>query len=160
MSVIIQEMVRPLWSGVAFSINPVTGRNEFVIEAVKGSGVQLVQDGVRPFRWTWHQHSWEYDVEPEEDLKEVLESLVHGIKKLQKAFGGAVDIEWAYDGNKLYYLQCRSVTVSEFPTIYSNHISREVLPGMIKPLVWSVNIPLVNSAWIRLAGRAAWKTEY
>ena len=40
MSVIIQEMVKSLWSGVAFSINPVTGRNEFVIEAVKGSGVQ------------------------------------------------------------------------------------------------------------------------
>ena len=34
MSVIIQEMVDPQWSGVAFSINPVTGRNEFVIEAV------------------------------------------------------------------------------------------------------------------------------
>ncbi len=150
MSVIVQEMVRPVWSGVAFSINPVTGRNEYVMEAVKGSGVQLVQDGVRPFRWTWHQHTWDGDVEPEEDLKEVLESLVPGIRKLHQTFGGAVDVEWTYDGKKLYYLQCRLVTVSEFPTIYSNHISREVLPGMIKPLVWSVNIPLVNSAWIRL----------
>jgi pyruvate,water dikinase len=150
MSVIVQEMVRPIWSGVVFSINPVTGRNEYVIEAVKGSGVQLVQDGVRPFRWTWHQHIWDGDVEPEEDLKEVLESLVLGIKKLHKSYGGAVDVEWTYDGEKLYYLQCRLVTMSKFPSIYSNHISREVLPGMIKPLVWSVNIPLVNSAWIRL----------
>jgi pyruvate,water dikinase len=150
MSVIVQEMVRPIWSGVVFSINPVTGRNEYVIEAVKGSGVQLVQDGVRPFRWTWHQHIWDGDVEPEEDLKEVLESLVLGIQKLHKSYGGAVDVEWTYDGEKLYYLQCRLVTMSKFPTIYSNHISREVLPGMIKPLVWSVNIPLVNSAWIRL----------
>ena len=150
MSVIIQEMVHPRWSGVAFSINPVTGRDEFVFEAVKGSGVQLVQDGVRPVRWTWDRHGWDYDAEPEEDFKEVLGSLVEGIKRLHKACGGAVDVEWAFDGKELFYLQCRPVTVREFPTIYSNHISREVLPGMIKPLVWSINIPLVNSAWIRL----------
>ncbi len=150
MSVIIQEMVQSVWSGVAFSINPVTGRNEFVIEAVKGCGAQLVQDGAKPFRYIWHQDTWDCDTEPEEDFKEVLDKLVDGIKKLHKAYGGAVDIEWAFDGKNLYYLQCREVKVSEFPTIYSNHISREVLPGMIKPLVWSVNIPLVNSAWIRL----------
>ena len=150
MAVIIQEMVQSLWSGVAFSIHPVTGRNEFVIEAVKGSGVKLVQDGVKPFRASWYQGIWDYDSEPDEAFREVLASLVEGIKKLQKVYGGALDIEWAYDGEQLFYLQCRPVTVSEFPTIYSNHISREVLPGMIKPLVWSVNIPLVNSAWIRL----------
>ncbi len=153
MSVIIQEMVESHWSGVAFSINPVTGRSEFVFEAVKGSGVQLVQDGVRPFRWTWFQGGWEADSVPEAGIKTVLEKLAEGLNKLDKAFGGPVDVEWAYDGTKLFYLQCRPVTVSEFPTIYSNHISREVLPGMIKPLVWSVNIPLVNSAWIRLLER-------
>ena len=150
MAVIVQKMVQPLWSGVAFSVNPVTGRKEFVIEAVQGSGVKLVQDGVRPVRWTRHAQGWDYELEPEAGIKSMLESLVKGIKKLHGAFGGAVDIEWAYDGKDLFYLQCRPVTVREFPTIFSNHISREVLPGMIKPLVWSINIPLVNSAWIRL----------
>lgn len=159
MSVIIQEMVDSQWSGVAFSINPVTGRNEFMFEAVKGSGIQLVQDGLHPFRWTWFQGGWEADSVPEEGIKTVLENLAEGLKKLDKAHRGAVDVEWAYDGNKLYYLQCRPVTVSEFPTIYSNHISREVLPGMIKPLVWSVNIPLVNSAWIRLLERMLGKLD-
>jgi len=153
MSVIIQEMVASQWSGVAFSINPVTGRSEYVFEAVKGSGIQLVQDGVRPFRWTWFKGGWEADSAPEKEIKEVLETLAEGLKKLEKAFGSAVDVEWAYDGKQLFYLQCRRVTVSEFPTMYSNHISREVLPGMIKPLVWSINIPLVNSAWIRLLER-------
>lgn len=150
MSVIIQEMVDSQWAGVAFSINPVTGRNEYVFEAVNGSGVQLVQEGVQPIRWTWYMDGWEADSAPEEGIKEVLETLAERLKKLEKALGAAVDVEWAYDGKRLFYLQCRPVTVSEFPTIYSNHISREVLPGMIKPLVWSVNIPLVNSAWIRL----------
>jgi pyruvate,water dikinase len=34
MAVIVQEMVEPLWAGVAFSINPITGRDEIVIEGV------------------------------------------------------------------------------------------------------------------------------
>lgn len=33
--------------------------------------------------------------------------------------------------------------------VYSNSFSKELLPGMIKPLVWSINIPLVNGAWVR-----------
>jgi phosphohistidine swiveling domain-containing protein len=34
--------------------------------------------------------------------------------------------------------------------VFSNRMSREFLPGLIKPLVWSINIPLVNGAWIDL----------
>ena len=29
-------------------------------------------------------------------------------------------------------------------------MAREMLPGLIKPLIWSVNIPLVNGAWVRI----------
>ena len=35
-------------------------------------------------------------------------------------------------------------------TIYSRRIAKEVMPGIIKPLVWSVNVPMVNEAWIEL----------
>ena len=94
MSVIIQEMVGSQWSGVAFSINPVTGRSEFVFEAVKGSGVQLVQDGVRPFRWTWFQGGWDADSVPDEEIRTVLETLAEGLKKLDKASGGP----WMWNG--------------------------------------------------------------
>ena len=38
MAVIIQEMVKPVYSGVLFSHNPMTGLNEIVIEAVEGPG--------------------------------------------------------------------------------------------------------------------------
>ncbi len=34
--------------------------------------------------------------------------------------------------------------------IYSNRISSGLLPGMIKPLIWSINIPVVNSSWKNL----------
>lgn len=150
MGVIIQEMIEARWSGVAFSINPVTGRDEIIIEGIKGSGEDLLQKGDNPCRWSYIQGSWQgCDKECSLDIGP-LEGLVAGIKKIRKKWGTEVDIEWAYDGRELYYLQCRSVSAQPYPVIYSNHISREFLPGMIKPLVWSVNIPLVNSAWIRL----------
>ena len=150
MAVIIQEMVDVQWSGVAFSINPVTGRNETVIEAVRGTGEQLVQGGITPERWIHHQGTWEEFDRSSSPPQELLDGLVSGLQKLRRVFRGEVDVEWGWDGKQLWYLQCRTVTSQKFPTIYSNHISREVLPGMIKPLVWSVNIPLVNSAWLRL----------
>ena len=159
MGVIVQEMIHAEWSGVAFSINPVTGRNETVIEGVRGSGDQLVQDGVTPERWIYHQGSWEHYSPSSAPPATVLKEIVDGIHQLRKGFGSEVDVEWCWDGSKLYYLQCRSVTTSKFPTIYSNHISREVLPGMIKPLVWSINIPVVNSAWLRLLGEMLGKLD-
>jgi pyruvate,water dikinase len=150
MGVILQEMIDAAWSGVAFSINPVTGRSETIIEGVRGKGDKLVQEGVTPQRWIYHQGTWEPYDEKEAPPRELLQILVKDLQKLRKIFGSDVDVEWAWDGVQLWYLQCRKVSTRKFPTIYSNHISREVLPGMIKPLVWSVNNPLVNSAWIRL----------
>ncbi|MGD9376025.1 MAG: PEP/pyruvate-binding domain-containing protein [Anaerolineae bacterium] len=38
MGAIIQEMVQPVISGVSFSKNPMTGMDEVVVEAVRGSG--------------------------------------------------------------------------------------------------------------------------
>jgi len=150
MGVIVQEMIEAEWSGVAFSINPVTGRSETIIEGIQGKGHKLAQEGVTPRRWIYHQGSWEPFEEKEAPPQQLLQILVSDLHTLQKIFRGDVDAEWAWDGNQLWYLQCRKVSTRKFPTIYSNHISREVLPGMIKPLVWSVNNPLVNSAWIRL----------
>lgn len=150
MAVIVQEMILARWSGVAFSINPVTGRTETVIEGLPGGGEKVVQEGLNPQRWVHHQGTWEPFDESVDLPESILQSIVKDLQILRRVFGGEVDVEWSWDGSKLWYLQCRAVTSRKFPTIYSNHISREVLPGMIKPLVWSVNIPIVNSAWLRL----------
>ncbi len=64
--------------------------------------------------------------------------------------GRPLDLEWASDGERLWWLQARPMTGLEDLRLYSNRIAREVLPGIIKPLVWSVNVPIVNAAWIDL----------
>ena len=150
MGVILQKMVDVQWAGVAFSINPVTGRDEIIVEGILGKGGLLVQEGREPCRWVFCQGAWEHPENDSSPGEEVLEELLSGIVKLRKKWHDEVDVEWAYDGKEVFYLQSRIVTTRSYPTVYSNHISREFLPGMIKPLVWSVNIPLVNGAWIRL----------
>lgn len=150
MAVLIQEMVDPIFSGVAFSKNPTTGLDEVVIEAVQGLGENLVQYGITPDRWIfrWGQFTEQPDGKREYDR--VIQKIAVETKRIAKLYGKPVDLEWAYDGKNIYWLQIRPITVSNQVPVYSNRIAREVLPGIIKPLISSINIPLVNTAWIRL----------
>lgn len=153
MAVIIQEMVQPIVSGVAFSKNPLTGLDEVIVEAVQGSGEALVQEGVTPDRWVNKWGSWiAQPVESQIDLQ-LIQKVVSQTVQISRAYGAPVDLEWVYDGRELYWLQLRPITHLHEVNIYSNRISKEVFPGMIKPLVWSVNVPLVNSAWIQIFTR-------
>ena len=150
MGVIIQRMVTPVVSGVAFSKNPLTGLDEVVIEAIPGRGDALVQDGVTPDRWI---HRWgdmtERPLEPRTDPT-MIEEVARQTRRIAAAFGRPVDLEWVHDGTALYWVQVRPIVGLEEIGVYSNRIAREVLPGIIKPLVWSVNVPVVNRAWVDL----------
>lgn len=149
-AVIIQEMVTPRFSGVAFSRNPITGLDEIVVEAVAGSGALLVQEGVTPLRWTYRFGEWsERPVHcdlPEAAVRQVVEHTA----AIARKFRADVDLEWAWDGERVVWLQMRQITSLKDLVIYSNRISKEMLPGLVKPLTWSVNVPATNRQWVRL----------
>jgi pyruvate,water dikinase len=149
MAIIIQEMVRPVVSGVSFSKNPMTGMDEIVVEAVKGSGDALVQEGVTPYRWTNKWGAWISKPEDEAIQLDLIQSIVDQTKAIAEAHGQPVDLERVYDGHTVHWVQLREITSVNID-VYSNYISKEVFPGVITPLVWSVNVPLVNGAWVRL----------
>jgi phosphohistidine swiveling domain-containing protein len=147
MAVIIQEMVPPKFSGVSFSRNPITGMDETVVEAVMGSSDALLQEGVTPQRWIHKWGEW-ITLPAQESLpRDIIQEVVTRTRDIARIYGKPVDLEWAYDGNALYWVQLREITSLKNLNVYSNHIAREVLPGIIKPLVWSINVPMVNSAW-------------
>jgi len=150
MAVLVQDMITPQISGVAFSKNPTTGLDEVVIESVHGLGEALMQDGVTPERWIYRWSQFTAKPESDADFESVIRQIAKEARRIQKLYGSPVDLEWAYDGTKVYWLQIRPITALTNVPLYSNRISREVLPGIIKPLIASVNIPLVNTAWIRL----------
>ncbi len=150
MGVIVQRMVTPVVSGVAFSKNPLSGLDEVVIEAVPGRGDALVQDGVTPDRWI---HRWgdltERPLHPRTGAA-LMEQVARETRRIAAAFGRPADLEWVHDGTTLHWVQVRPIVGIEGIGVYSNRIAREVLPGIIKPLVWSVNVPVVNRAWVDL----------
>ena len=148
MAVIIQEMVDAKASGVALSRNPVTGANEVVVEAVPGLGEALVQGGVTPQRWVNKWGNWITKTESDIPLSMIAE-VVERTGEISKIFKAHVDVEWAYDGKDVYLLQSREITTLNRRNVYSNHISKEMLPGIIKPLIASINLPLVCTMWIR-----------
>jgi len=150
MGVILQEMVPAEISGVSFSRNPMTSLNEVIVEAVRGSGTALVQEGNTPRRWVRKWGGW-ISSPPEGDMPiAVIEKVAEETMEIEREFGTPVDLEWIYDGREIYWIQVREITSLDNINIYSNKISKEFLPGMIKPLIWSINIPLVNGAWVRL----------
>lgn len=154
MAVIIQEMVNPMASGVAFSKNPMTGLSEIVIEAVAGSGEPLMSGEVSPDRWV---HRWgDFVQEPAESqvAAKAIESVVASVPGIAAEFGRPVDLEWVYDGKDIWWVQIRPITGLDDIHIYSCRISKEFMPGIIKPLVWSINVPMVNTAWVELFNEA------
>ncbi len=159
MAVIIQEMVRSQSSGVALSRNPVTGADEVIVEAVQGLGDALVQGGVTPDRWVNKWGSWVKKPASAFVPLEVTEEIVKKTREIARKLKSHVDIEWAYDGNLLYFLQAREITTLNQHNVYSNHMSKEMLPGIIKPLIYSVNIPLVCTMWVRFMNEMIGKTR-
>ncbi|MBN1135910.1 MAG: hypothetical protein JXM73_04960 [Anaerolineae bacterium] len=153
MAVIIQEMVPARVSGVAFSKNPFTGLDEVLVEAIRGSGEALVQDGVTPQRWINKWGTWmdmpDGAIDGQGIELEIIEDVVRQTKEIARTYGRPVDLEWVYDGREVKWVQMREITTLDIP-VYSNRLSKEVFPGIVKPLIWSVNVPLVNGAWVAL----------
>ena len=150
MGVLIQEMIDQKISGVSFSKNPITGLDEIIVEAVKGNGIAIVQQGVTPARWI---HKWgEWITLPDNDDidQAVIQQVVDQTKSIAKFYGKPADLEWVFDGDKVYWVQLREISSIAGINYYSNKIAQDMLPGMIKPLIWSINIPLVNGAWVKI----------
>lgn len=150
MGVVIERMVRPVVSGVAFSRNPLSGLDEVVVEAIPGRGDRLMSEGETPDRWV---HRWgELTERPERPRVEagLIVEVARETRRIAAAFGRPVDLEWVHDGSTLHWVQVRPILGLDAVGIYSSRIAREVLPGLIPPLVWSVNVPVVNGAWVDL----------
>ena len=154
---LVQEMIEARLAGVAFTRNPVTGMDEVVIETVPSSGVALMQQGLTPSRWVWKWGGWKLQGDAADES--VVRAVVEGVRRIEKLARAPVDAEWVFDGERVHWLQYRGITALRNADVYSNRIAREQLPGLIKPLVWSINIPVVCGAWkrifVQLLGRDA-----
>lgn len=108
-AVIVQKMLQPVASGVSFSKHPVTGEEKVVVEAVRGVGEQLVGGFVTPDTYVEGGECYlsgaEATLRPDE-----LQNVIDLTRQVEAFFGHPIDIEWAYESEKLYLLQARPIT--------------------------------------------------
>ncbi|BAQ66366.1 glycerol-3-phosphate acyltransferase [Geminocystis sp. NIES-3709] len=145
-AVIVQKQIQGLYSGVVFSRDPVNQLEDSVcIEALAGLATQVVSGEITPE---------EYRVNfPDETLQgkgntppEVLMTVAKIAREIESLSQGVPqDIEWTYDGDKIWLLQTRPITTLQ--PLWTRKIASEVIPGVISPLTWSINQPLTCGVW-------------
>lgn len=160
MIVLIQEQVKGVFSGVAFSRDPILRQGDAVlIEALPGSADRVVSGKFTPESYRVRvpeielQTDWALpdemalEMEGEGDVPaRLIQQVAYLARHLEAQFHGTPqDIEWTYDGQTLWILQARSITT--LLPIWTRKIAAEVIPGVIRPLTWSINRPLTCGVW-------------
>ncbi len=118
MAVVIQRMVESHVAGVAFSRNPLApGRDEMIIEAVRGHGDGLVSGHRTPCRAAFLR-SGRVELEGRRRSRQKVardtpwEEVARLLQQLEQVYdGAALDMEWAVDRRlRLWLLQVRPIT--------------------------------------------------
>ena len=119
---IVQRQVASDVSGVAFSLNPNNNDfDEMVVNAAHGLGDKLVAGEVDPDQWvidkvngtTLENRVGARPREPRAGacLDEAkLAAVTNAVCGVESLFGLPVDVEWAFEGSRLYLLQARPIT--------------------------------------------------
>ena len=130
MAVLIQPMIAAEAAGVAFTTDPVSGKQCTVIEAVKGLGERLVSGSATPERWKLEQDG---SIEAPSVAKALDAEKARAVSDLaarvEEQLGRPQDIEWAIGGGSVWLLQARPITAlpSDAPELIP--IPIEVPPG-------------------------------
>ncbi|MEG5044813.1 glycerol-3-phosphate acyltransferase [Microcoleus sp. B4-C1] len=153
MAVLIQPYIDSQFAGVMFSRNPLDGGSQVIIEALPGGAEAVVGGQCTPVHL-------EIDFSQPESLEKkltevqsnsiiaqsILAELVKQAQAIEAFFHGVPqDIEWSWDGEKVWILQSRPIT--NLQPFWTRTIAAEVIPGAIRPLTWSINRPLTCGVW-------------
>ncbi len=167
MAVLVQQQVRGVFSGVAFSRDPIDRHGEaVVIEALPGEAQRIVSGKVTPEsyrvrlteadlagsdleRWQMPDGVVLPVMGQGETPGRLLQQVAWLTRQLEQHYHGVPqDIEWTFDGERLWLLQSRPITT--LLPIWTRKIAAEVIPGLIRPLTWSINRPLTCGVWGQL----------
>ncbi len=161
MAVLIQTQVQGAFSGVAFSRDPIIQYGDaVVIEALPGSASLVVSGQVTPENYRvvvsdadivsgdWIlPDNLNLQIEGEGEIPPaIIRQVAYLARHLEARYHGIPqDLEWTYDGQTLWLLQSRPIT--NLSPIWTRKIAAEVIPGLIRPLTWSINRPLTCGVW-------------
>lgn len=163
MAVVIQNMLDPTASGVAFSVDPVGGNlHRMLLEANFGIGESVVGGEAVTDSWLVDTKTAtilerrvnrkdictvlsptgviDHAINPELRDQPCLTDdqillLMETVKRIEKYFGTPQDVEWAFANGQLFILQSRPQT--RIPPRFTRAESAERFPEPLTPLTWS-----------------------
>jgi rifampicin phosphotransferase len=167
--VLIQRMVQPIASGVAFSVNPLTGAaGEVVINAAWGVGEALVSGQLDPDEFvvrasdqvvTWCRIGEKGGANGGADRASLTSAHVRELAamviRIEAYFGAPQDVEWCHDGTAFWIVQSRPVTTTAAATDepeWTRANLAEVLPDLTSPQALAAFEDLLNRGERAYAG--------
>lgn len=146
MAVVIQVMIDSDYSGVAFTINPVTGDDkEIVAEIAPGLGEDLVSGKVKPSTYMYNWFEDYYSEMPDVTVinQAVVDEMMSTFLDIQVHFGYPCDIEFAIYKEELYLLQARPITKVHYSGISDIWTTADFKDGGVSatvctPYMWSL----------------------
>ncbi len=141
MGVVVQRQIHPRYAGVLFTLDPVSGSaDHFVIEWGRGMGDALAAGATTPqrIRVSRRRPAPPPDLPP--DLATLVVPLAKHAAALERRLGCPVDVEWCTEGEALYLLQARPVTVAMAPgtAVWTSTNIAENFPAPLTPFAWSI----------------------
>lgn len=147
MAVLVQRMLAPEVAGVAFGLDPVTGRDHVVVEATAGVGEGVLAGTVTPEHWTVADAPVLASAPGEPALTTGQAGEVAALCRAVGAREGRpADIEWAFEHGQLFLLQVRPITAvplepTERPPSGETWIREPRFDRPIDPLTFSTWLP-------------------
>ena len=153
MAVVVQHMVPAVSAGVAFTVDPMShGPNRMVINAAPGLGDIVVSGALEPEQ---------YILAKTPELQVIDTRLIHPdqpplldaervtrlgrlLQRIETLCEHPQDVEWAWDGADIRIVQSRPITTlgaqtgDEPPDVWTNANLKDVIPGLLSPLAWSL----------------------
>lgn len=141
LDIIVQEMVKPDYSGVVFTSNPQGLLNETVIAVGEGVGEKVVSEKVLTTSYFYNRTDSVYYYVGEKDLlsPEQIKEIIRTVGKIELILGQNMDIEFAISKGTLFVLQARKITTLDTanPLVMDNSNIVESYPGISLPLTIS-----------------------
>ncbi len=162
--VLVQRMIQPTVSGVAFTIDPVTAvDSEMVINAAPGLGVAVVDGSVNPDEIRVRKADGQiasYQTATGSLGAAQVTELATLLTAIERHYGAPQDIEWCYDGTQFWIVQARPIT-SHSPARtevkadieWTRANLAEVLPELTTPQALTAIEDMLNTAERRYMGR-------
>jgi phosphohistidine swiveling domain-containing protein len=161
-AVLVQIMVDAVASGVAFTIDPVTGsKDELIINSTFGLGEALVSGQVEPDEFRVRKADAQIlDAHVAGDKASLTDDLVRDLAgillRIERHYGTPQDVEWCHDGSQFWIVQSRPITTDSSarrPDIeWTRANVREVLPDLPRPITSYIVVNVIDDAQRRFYG--------